>query len=74
MFLNNCLIIDVQQLSHIPHSVIQILDFLIVREENGKYTFCKNRYNGIEYSDLTEYELNNIIMGMTAIHIPEKKE
>ena len=35
-----------------------MFDYVIVREEDNTHTFLKNRYIGINYSGLTEYQLN----------------
>ena len=73
MILNNMMIIDrARYKNEITASVM--FDYVIVREKDNTYTFLKNRYNGIKYSGLTEYQLNEKLNDIAIGIIPEKKD
>lgn len=70
MILNNMMIIDRNRVEEIRKAII-LFDYVIVREKDNTYTFLKNRYNGIKYSGLTEYQLNEKLNDIAIGFIPE---
>jgi len=70
MILNNMMIIDRARYRHERTSTV-MFDYVIVREEDNTYTFMKNRYNEINYSGLTEYQLNEKLNDIAIGIIPE---
>ena len=75
MILNNMMIIDRLRYDDLRmFTAICNMDYVIIREEDNTYTFLKNRYNGICFSGLTEYQLNEKLNDIVIGIIPEKKE
>ena len=70
MILNNMMIIDRARYTH-PSTTVAMFDYVIIREENNTYTFIKNRHNGIKYSGLSEYQLNEKLNDIAIGIIPE---
>jgi hypothetical protein len=73
VMLNNMMIIDRDRVFHRSVGTL-MFDFVIVREPDNTYTFLKNRYNGINYEGLTEYQLHEKINDMVIGIIPEKED
>lgn len=73
MILNNMMIIDRARYRN-ERTATVMFDYVILREEDNTYTFLKNRYNGINYSGLTEYQLNEKLNDIAIGIIPEKKD
>lgn len=73
MILNNMMIIDRARYTH-PNTAIIMFDYVIIREEDNTYTFLKNRHNGINYSGLSEYQLNEKLNDIAIGIIPEHNQ
>ena len=73
MILNNMMIIDRNRVEESKRAIIMV-DYVIIREEDDTYTFLKNRHNGIKYSGLTEYQLNEKLNDIAIGIIPEGKD
>jgi len=73
MILNNMMIIDRNRIEESRKAII-MFDYVIIREEDNTYTFLKNRHNGINYSGLSEYQLNEKLNDIAIGIIPEGKE
>jgi predicted DNA binding protein len=61
MYLDNCMIIDANRYKEIRMSTIRMFDFVILKKDDGTYSFHKNRHDGILHKNLTEYQLNELM-------------